>query len=203
MAHDLPIVFTIGHSTHSLDDFLALLEQHQVTAVADVRAQPYSRLDHFNRESLSAALNAGGIDYVFLGRELGARREEPECYVDGQVVFERVGEAASFREGLARVKRGAENHAIALMCAEKEPLDCHRTILICRHLRGPGLRIRHILADGSLEDHPQTERRLVKQMGVMPTLFEQDLTEADLIERAYDQRGREIAHRPDREGEPP
>ena len=80
---------------------------------------------------------------------------------------------------------------------QKEPLDCHRTILICRQLRDSRLTIKHILADGSLEDHSDAERRLVKKMGIERTLFEPDLTHEEMIRRAYDERGQEIAFRSD------
>lgn len=193
-------IYTIGHSAHELDYFIGLLKGHSVTAVADVRSQPYSRTAHFNREALKAALKAEGIDYVFLGRELGARREEKECYVDGQAVYERVAELPLFRQGLDRLARGAREYTIALMCAEKEPLDCHRTVLICRHLRAMGFRVCHILADGRLEEHPETERRLVQATDNSPDLFDYTMPTPERIERAYETRGKEIAYRQQREG---
>lgn len=192
-----PAIYTVGHSTHPLEEFLGLLKRHGITAVADVRSQPYSRIDHFCKDALAAALKAEGVEYVFLGRELGARRDERECYEGDQALYERIASLPAFRDGLVRLERGAEKRVIAIMCAEKEPLDCHRTILVCRHLRGRGLRIRHILADGTVEEHEQTEQRLVKLTGVETSLFEQDVTEQELIERAYEARGREIAYRTD------
>lgn len=188
------ILFTVGHSTHSIGAFLGLLKQHRVTAVADVRSQPYSRLDHFNREALSETLKAEGIEYAFMGRELGARRDERECYVNGRADYAKIAELPVFRDGLSRLRHGATMQRIAVMCAEKEPLDCHRAILICRHLRGRGIRIRHILADGGTEDHEDAEKRLVRQMGVVANLFEPNLTEDDLIDRAYDKRTNELAY---------
>ncbi|MGA2068612.1 MAG: DUF488 domain-containing protein [Thermoguttaceae bacterium] len=199
MAGDKPLIFTIGCSTHPLEDFMALLSRHGITAVADVRSQPYGRLEHFNRESLSLALKAAGIRYVFLGRQLGARREEQECYDDGVALYERIAKLPAFHEGLARLRRDAKEHRLAVMCAEKEPLDCHRTILVCRHLRGFGIQITHILADGGLEDHAVTEKRLVRQMHVTRTLFEPRLTDDELVERAYDERAQQIAYHADRE----
>jgi uncharacterized protein (DUF488 family) len=193
-------VFTIGHSTHELEAFLGLLEAHGVTAVADVRSQPFSRIQHFNQDVLSAALNARGLRYVPLCRELGARRDEQECYVDGQAVYERVALLPRFKAGIDRVVRGSREHRIVLLCAEKEPLDCHRAVLICRHLRTFGAAIQHILADGNLEEHAQTEQRMVEMTGTAPSLFEPELTQAELIERAYEARGREIAYRAGSEG---
>ena len=127
-----------------------------------------------------------------------ARRDEPECYLDGRAVYDRVAELPVFRQGLERLERGAAEHVIALMCAEREPLDCHRTVLVARQLSARGWRVRHILADGSIEEHADTERRLVQQMGVDP-LFDGALTEEELVERAYDERGREIAYRATKE----
>jgi uncharacterized protein (DUF488 family) len=180
-----------------------LVGQHGVTAVGDVRSQPTCWLPHFDGAPLAAVLRSAGIEYVFLGQQLGARRNEPECYEDGRADYERIGRLPAFRKGLARVRTGLEKHCICLLCAEKEPLDCHRTILVCRHLRGSDMQIQHILADGTLEDHAMTERRLVKLTDVQRTLFEPDLTAADLLDRAYQIRGREIAYRAPPEGVAP
>jgi uncharacterized protein (DUF488 family) len=194
---------TIGHTTHELDAFVAMLKQHGVTAVADVRSQPYSRrLEQFNRENLAAELASAGIGYVFLGDELGARREEPECYDGDRADYRRIAELPKFRAGLDRLREGAARFRIALVCAEKEPLDCHRTVLVCRHLRDE-FQIMHILADGTTEDHAQTEKRLVREMGVSRTLFEPDLTTEQLIQQAYDLRGEQIAYRASGEGVAP
>ena len=157
-----PRIFTIGHSNHPLERFLALLSQHRVTAVADVRSAPYSRLrPHFNRDALAAALAAHGIGYAFLGRELGGRPADPGCYLDGRVDYERVARTSGFRDGVARVIDRAASDRIALMCAEKEPLDCHRTLLVARAFDEAGVAVVHILADGALEPHGRTMDRLM------------------------------------------
>ena len=195
-------IFTVGHSTHELETFLSLLTRHNVTAVADVRSQPFSRIPHFNRDVLAAALRQRNIKYVPLGRELGARRDEMQCYVAGQAVYERVALLPLFREGIERLVKGSEQFTIALMCAEKEPLDCHRTVLVCRHLRPHGFHIQHILADGGLEEHADTEKRMMRMMDITPVLFEPDVNEAGLIEEAYEARGRQIAYRAGAEGAP-
>src|SRR5258708_6296618 len=122
-------LFTIGHTVHSIPAFVGLLKAHGVNAVADVRSRPYSRrLEQFNRESLAAELDAADIRYVFMGEELGARRDEPECYENDQAVYEKIAVLPRFQEGLVRVRRGAAQYHLALMCAEKEPLDCHRAV---------------------------------------------------------------------------
>ena len=107
--------------------------------------------------------------------------------------------AAEIPRGLGSPARRRARFRIALVCAEKEPLDCHRTVLVCRHLRDE-FQIVHILADGTAEDHSQTEKRLVREMGVSRTLFEPDLTTEQLIQQAYDLRGEQIAYRANGEG---
>ena len=155
-------VLTIGHSTHALEAFVALLRQHHVSAVADVRSAPYSRFNpQYNREPLTKALEAQGIRYVYLGRELGGRSDDPACYEDGRIRYERVAATESFRSGLDRVVDGAARYRIALMCAEKEPLDCHRTLLVARALDEQGVDVAHIHADGGLEPHQATMDRLL------------------------------------------
>ncbi len=195
MPTDVPTLLTIGHSNLEFSEFVELLRRHGTTAVADVRSQPGGRLHHFHRGELEQGLRDEGIQYVFLGRELGARRDEPECYENDLAVYERIAPLPEFQKGLDRIRKGLQRHRIALMCAEKEPLECHRTILICRHLRGNEIVIQHILSDGTLEDHAATERRLLRLTGEARTLFEPDLTDEELLERAYETRGREIAYR--------
>jgi len=158
-------LYTIGHSNHPIERFLALLRQHQITAVCDVRSKPYSRYNpHFDREALKASLESNGIAYVFLGKELGARSDDPACYLYGKVQYTKLAQTALFREGLRRVRDGMKSYTIALMCAEKEPLDCHRTILVSRQLAESGLSIEHILEDGSLESHADALARLARSL---------------------------------------
>ena len=186
-------IFTVGHSTHAAEAFVALLRTHGVTAVADVRSAPYSRFNpQFNRETLARALEAQGIRYVFLGRELGARPDDPACYEDGRVRYARLARTALFRGGLDRVVDGARRHRLALTCAERDPLDCHRTILVARELARRGLDVAHILADGRLEPHAATLDRLLARQGLtQPQLF---ASPEERIEQAYDARAANLAY---------
>jgi uncharacterized protein (DUF488 family) len=202
MTANPPRILTIGHSTHDLESFLGLLVQHGISAVADVRSQPFSRLPHFNRDALAASLRTRGIKYIFLGKELGARRAEPECYVNGEAVYERVATLPLFRQGIDRLVKASREDLIALMCSEKEPLDCHRTLLVCRHLRCYPIQIHHILQDGHLEEHKQTEYRLMRLMGISPMQGELFSNPTELIEQAYEARGSDIAYRAGIEGIP-
>jgi len=186
-------VFTIGHSNHEFAKLLRLLRQHGVTAVADVRSAPYSRrYPQFSREPLEKALAEAGITYVFLGKELGARSDDPRCYENGSVKYDRLARTELFRSGLDRVERGIATHTISLLCAEKEPLDCHRTILVSRHLEARGVTVVHILEDGRLEPHAQTVARL------LASLHESDAdlfrSREQILSEAYEKWGDRIAY---------
>ncbi len=155
-------LFTIGHSNHALDAFLQLLHTHGVSAVADVRSAPYSRYcPHFSKDPLSRSLGDAGMKYVFLGRELGGRSDDPSCYENGRIRYSRLSRRPGFRDGIERLKKGAGEHKIAVMCAEREPLECHRTILVAPALEEAGLSVVHIHADGRLETHNEAMDRLL------------------------------------------
>ena len=184
-------LLTVGHSNRSDTEFVELLRSHGVTAVADVRSQPYSRhLPHFNREPLKQLLSASDISYVFLGEELGARRSEPECYVDGQAKYELIAKTSAFHVGLERVRTGVGKHVVALMCSEKDPMTCHRAILVARVLRSE-LDIRHIISNEKLESHEELEQRLLRRWNLDgQNLF---LTPDELMQEAYEKQAAEIA----------
>lgn len=129
-----------------------------------------------------------GIKYVFMGRELGARRDEKECYVDGRADYKLIAKTPLFREGLERVRRGLQKMPIALICAEGDPLTCHRTILVCRNLRGEAIDVQHIRRDGSLESGAEAELRLLRELRISESASESP----KLIENAYDLRGSKI-----------
>jgi uncharacterized protein (DUF488 family) len=159
------LVFTIGHSTHPQERLIGLLVQHNITAVCDIRSKPYSRINpQFNREEIKRELRRAGLSYVFLGQELGARSTDPSAYDHGKVQYEKLALSGLFQQGLARVQEGLKSYRIAIMCAEKDPLDCHRSILVARHLSRLGLEVRHILADGKVETHAEAMERLLSQL---------------------------------------
>jgi uncharacterized protein (DUF488 family) len=185
-------LFTLGHSTQPAERLIDLLRQHGVTAVCDVRSKPYSRMNpQFNREALKATLSAAGIAYVFLGNELGGRVDDPSCYVNGRVQYERVARTPLFAEGMRRLEDGARKYRVALLCAEKDPLGCHRTLLVSRHAHERGWRVNHILYDGSLETHEQALERLLQGLGRLPTdMFK---SPASIIAEAYHDQAEAVA----------
>jgi uncharacterized protein (DUF488 family) len=207
-------LFTVGHSNHSIKTFIELLQKHEITALADVRSRPYSRyLPHFCQAQLKDYLEADKIRYVFLGQELGARPEDQSCYVDGKALYERIAATDLFTEGIRRILKGVKSrHRIALMCAEKDPLTCHRAILVCKNLKEYDLDIQHIKSNSELESHGELENRMLAKHGFKQfakpieisqlSLFDalspvQEVAELDrescLIE-AYKKQGDEIAY---------
>lgn len=193
-------VFTIGHSTHTLERLIALLRLHEITAVADVRSTPYSRTNpQFNREYLKGQLRTVGITYAFLGKELGARSQDPSCYENGRVQYGRIALTELFQQGLDRVQEEAKKYRLALMCAEKEPLECHRTVLVARHLSSRGIAVQHILPNGRLENQAEVLDRLMRQLDLPETdLFR---SHEDVQSDAYRIQESRIAYR-STEGEP-
>ncbi len=191
-------IFTIGHSNHAPDAFLDLLSAHRVSAIADVRSNPVSQFaPHFSKDAFETLLRDADVEYQFLGRELGARRSEESCYVGGQAKYSLVARLPIFQSGLQRVLAGAEQYQVALLCAEADPLACHRTILVCRELGKlrPGLRITHILPDGNAESHEEAGQRLVQLHGLAHELFGNLATENGLLEEAYNRQAEKIAYR--------
>jgi len=188
-------VFTIGHSTHPIERFLDLLQRHGVEVLADVRSTPFSRFNpQFNRSSLAHSLASAGIRYEFLGEELGARSSDPACFENGRVSYARLAATPLFRRGLERLRAMAANQRVAMMCAEREPLDCHRTILVTRELEKAGETVSHILADGALEANEHTMGRLIDRL----KLPRDDLfgDSAELIDAAYDAQAAKVAYAP-------
>ncbi len=187
-------LYTIGYSCHTLESFIAALKKYNIEAVADVRSQPFSRFKpEFNRPGLTSELLKHGLKYVFLGQECGARIDEPGCYVNGKADYSRIAKSELFQKGLERIINGLQKMGIALMCAEKDPIACHRTILICHSLKFRVADIKHILCDNTIEAHEQVERRLkMKYKLDTPDMF---MDENNLLEQAYLLQGQEIAYK--------
>jgi len=188
----LPSILTLGHSTHTWEWFVSLLKLGRATAVADVRSAPYSRhTPYFSREKLAAGLRREAVEYVFLGGELGGRPSDPHLFSGNIADYEKMARTESFQTGLTRVINGASRYRIALLCAERDPLNCHRFLLVSRRLAERGLAISHILPDGSFEDHRRTEERLLDAT----ERRDDDLyaSQSELLSFAYRDRGRRVA----------
>lgn len=151
--NDPPIIYSIGHSNHDLIAFTGLLRDHAVTAVVDVRSQPYSRwVPDFNREGLSRALEERGLTYIYMGDTLGGRPEDRSLYDPGQAEgrpnYERLAETTTFQAGINRLLDLAKTNVVVMMCSEGDHQHCHRALLITPSLLALGARVVHIQPDG-------------------------------------------------------
>ena len=197
-------IYTIGHSSLPIEQFLSFLQMHGIEALTDVRSYPRSsRFPQYNRNDLKATLALRGIRYVFLGEELGARRKEQEAYEGRIATYERIAKLPLFEQGIERLTEGSGKMKIALMCAERDPLECHRMILVCRNLPAE-LRsgVLHVLEGGRTETQAMAEERLMQQVGVTSAqgdMFGQEGGESTL-DRAYRKRGQQIAWQEEERG---
>jgi uncharacterized protein (DUF488 family) len=155
-------LFSIGHSNFSAERFSAMLQSAGVNMILDVRSTPHSRFcPWFSQKPLAANLSDAGIGYATMGDVLGGRPRNDKLYRDGVADYEAMAIAPDYVSGLDRLIEAAAQSRACLMCAEREPLDCHRCLLVARSLAERGVAIGHILHDGSIEAHAATEHRLL------------------------------------------
>ena len=161
----MPAIKTIGHSNHPLERFVDLLKAGGVTLLVDVRSMPYSRrFPQFGKERLARSLAEAGVAYLHEGAALGGKP-------DGGGSYDALAAMPAFKDALGRLIERAQDTTLCLMCAEKEPIDCHRTVLVSRRLAEQGIAIDHLLADGSTRPHREVEDALLAGKGG-PDLFE-------------------------------
>ena len=195
-----PVIYTIGHSTHHFDYFHELLRYYHVNCIVDVRSLAASRFNpQFNKKSLAAALNGHNIDYLHLVDEFGARQTDPILLdKEGRVDFEKMRNTRKFKAGIKRLaKRVEKGYTIALMCAESDPLHCHRFLMISPALKN--FTVRHILKDKSIATQQQLEneiRKLYREKGKKPGLFEAVASDDEDLKAAYRMLNKEVAFSP-------
>ena len=187
-------ILTIGHSALSEGHFLALLQKFSVELVVDVRSSPHSRhAPQYNRPNLAEWLREGGISYSFAGKSLGGRPDDPTLYESGRVSYTKMARAKSFISSLRRLVALTVTTRVALLCAEADPIQCHRFLLIGRALTQKAIETQHILGNGSLEPHEVGEKRLLHTAGlIQPELFD---PRGEAIEKAYDFQESRVAFR--------
>ena len=150
-------VLTVGHSDHSIEDFIALLRKHSVEALVDTRSEPFSaRHPQFTKHVVSQLLGEAGIRYYFLGDKVGGRPADRTLYdEEGAPDYDKMAQTSAYKEGiesLLELARGDEN--VAIMCSEGDYKQCHRYLLVSRSLALLDVEVNHILRDGTLEENP-------------------------------------------------
>jgi uncharacterized protein (DUF488 family) len=190
-------LFTIGYSGHSANSFVDLVVNNEIDVVCDVRSTPFSAYKpDFSRAPFKAHLNKAGVKYKFLGDLLGARPSDRTCYVSGQATYDRISKSSFFQEGLSRIKTGTRSLNLALVCSERDPIECHRAILVCRNLPEMHDYITHIHTDGRSESQPELDTRLVDLFGLTPPpLLQQEGDWLKAVSKAYEKQGDSIAYR--------
>jgi uncharacterized protein (DUF488 family) len=175
-ANETTPIFTIGYGSRSLDDFVRVLQAHDVEYLIDIRSAPYSRFKpEFSKNELEAELRQHAIRYVYLGDKLGGRPEDRDCYVDDKVVYARVKEKAFYRDGIARIEAAHQKRLrIALMCSEGKPEECHRSKLIGESLAELGIPVAHIDENDAVRT--QAELMLDLTEGQLSLFGEHDFT---------------------------
>ena len=154
-------LFTIGHSTHPLERFLALLAQHGIEALVDIRRFPGSRkFPQFNQDDLASALQKAGIDYYWLEALGGRRRKRRDGSSTGNLGLHNAGFrnyadymlTGDFRDGVEKLLEVARQNQTAIMCAEGLFWQCHRR-LVSDFLVANGVAVQHIMPNGELRPH--------------------------------------------------
>ena len=188
-------LFTIGYSGFTLTQFVSRLKQYHIGIVVDVRSTPYSKFrPEFNRENLENGLTREQVDYVWMGDSLGARVDDPTCYRDGRADYSLIAGRAKFQEGIELIRKWVSKCPVVLLCAEKDPIQCHRMILICRNIHDNTIRIDHILDNQEVQTQHECEKRLlmVHKLNQYKIFGNSD----NALEHAYDLQGQKIAYKP-------
>jgi len=148
-------VYTIGHGNRKIGDFISLLKTYGIKYLVDVRSKPYSAYNpQFIRENLQASLQENNIVYVYMGDALGGRPANTDCYTNGRVDYNKVKEMPWYKQGIERLKTAyIKDISLAIMCAESNPCNCHRSKLISSTLATEGVTVLHIDEKGCLKTH--------------------------------------------------
>lgn len=198
-------LYTVGHSNQTPEEFLHLLQEHDVNCIVDVRSVPASKYaPQFNEDCLRWFLKSKGIQYLHFGEEFGARRYD-SLNDDGQVDFERAVTTPNFLHGIERLMKGLERgFRISLMCSEANPLECHRFSLVSRYFHEHGVDVQHILKDASLAPHAELEKEMITEYKKSRKHHLPDIdllfgsyTEEDQRRDAYRLKNKEIGFKPE------
>ena len=178
-------IFTIGYSGFRVDEFIDALIYHRVSTVIDVRSIPFSRYNpEYNAPVISRTLDALKISYRNFHKEFGARQQDRSFYPKGYMDFEEFAKSEQFQEGVSKILDAMNNDSvIALMCAEKDPINCHRAILVARVFYQKGINVIHIMPYGESITHQELERRLLAEY--CPEMMSEELFASDWLGEAY------------------
>lgn len=197
-------LYTIGHSVHTVERFVDLLNKYDINCLIDVRSTPYSRFTpQYNISEIKKILQNDQKQYIFMGEEFGARRPDLTLYDSSGVLdFNKVIKSSLFQSGVKRVKTGLDKgFNIAFMCTEKDPIDCHRSILVGRAFDDEKFDVSNIHEDGSAETQEELIERLLnhyfpnRNQANIFGFLEGAKKKEDLVREAYILRNKDIAYK--------
>lgn len=197
-------IYTIGYSGFDIDTFIRRLKSYGITALIDVRSTPYSKYFHdYDKENLAEKLKKERVVYRNYAQEFGARQNNIFYYPNGYLDFNRFASSSSFLSGKEKIINAMDKgYKFALMCSEKDPLTCHRAILVSREFYKSGLDVIHILPDDKECTQQDIEQRLLEMyfpdnenQNSQPDLFEDKRSKDELIDEAYSRQNEKIGFR--------
>lgn len=194
-------VYTIGYSGFSIDDFITTLKKHNISLVVDVRSSPYSNhFPEYNKDALEICLKTHRIYYRNYANEFGARQSDRKYYCkEGYLDFEVFSKSKPFLNGVKKLRNSMEqNYTFALLCAEKNPICCHRTILVARAFFECGYNVVHLLSNGKTVTQQEINAQLIEKYFPnrnQMTFFETPQDETTLLKKAYKKQNEEIGYR--------
>ena len=197
-------IYTIGHSNYPVEKLIDMLKHYNIDTVVDIRGTPYSKYNvQYNKETIAHTLTEAGFIYIYMAKELAAKRENKVSYnKEGYSDFEKVVKEKDFLNGIDRLKVGCEKgYKIALLGAMQDPIRCHRSILVGRALREHGFNVKHILDDYSLASQEYIEQDLLNKYFsnraqlTIDSLLGNAMSEDDMILEGYRLANKEIGYR--------
>ena len=197
-------IYTIGHSNYTMERLIDMLEYYNINCVVDIRGTPYSNNNiQFDKETIRYTLTNAGFVYIYMGKELAAKRIRKNSYNnEGYSNFEEVIKEEEFKRGVERLKNGCEKgYKIILLGAMQDPIRCHRSILVGRELVKNDFDVKHILDDYSIVTQDDIEEMLLnkyfsnRNQITIEDLTGNSLNNEEMINEGYKLANREIGYR--------
>lgn len=197
-------IYTIGHSNYTMERLIDMLEYYNINCVVDIRRTPYSKYNiQFDKEAIRYTLTNAGFVYIYMGKELAAKRIRKNSYNnEGYSNFEEVIKEEEFKRGVERLKNGCEKgYKIILLGAMQDPIRCHRSILVGRELVKNDFDVKHILDDYSIVTQDDIEEMLLnkyfsnRNQITIEDLTGNSLNNEEMINEGYKLANREIGYR--------
>lgn len=196
-------IYTIGYTSFNISKFVEVLKNNGITCLVDVRSSPFSGFyPEYNKNTLEVTLKNNNILHRNYIDEFGARQEDRAYYHrEGYLDFNKFILSENFKSGVSKIEKGIDmGYTFCLMCAETDPLRCHRSIMVGRGLKESGLSVHHILKNEGIETHEQLEHRLMEIHNKnndrnQLSLFSESKSHEELLQLAYDLQNKEIGFR--------